>query len=133
MCFFFNDTATTEIYTLSLHDALPIWVGDWRKLGAFAGVRVHLIAGAGFDQDGVIAGADEVAVESERDTVEFVDRGLAAPEGFGNDAEEGAAIPPVDGIADQREREIAQLGVVGGGVYVAMRPSYPVVELVFYH
>src|SRR3712207_8737113 len=26
-CFFFNDTATTEIYTLSLHDALPI---SWR-------------------------------------------------------------------------------------------------------
>ena len=23
--FFFNDTATTEIYTLSLHDALPIF------------------------------------------------------------------------------------------------------------
>src|SRR2546422_11300984 len=29
--FFFNDTATTEIYTLSLHDALPIW--DWRWSG----------------------------------------------------------------------------------------------------
>src|SRR5260221_5501286 len=29
MFFFFNDTATTEIYTLSLHDALPIYVpGD---------------------------------------------------------------------------------------------------------
>src|SRR5437588_6717877 len=27
MFFFFNDTATTEIYTLSLHDALPIAVG----------------------------------------------------------------------------------------------------------
>src|SRR5256884_9699559 len=30
--FFFNDTATTEIYTLSLHDALPIYpslVGKW--------------------------------------------------------------------------------------------------------
>src|SRR2546425_500987 len=26
--FFFNDTATTEIYTLSLHDALPIWKSD---------------------------------------------------------------------------------------------------------
>src|SRR5256885_14490754 len=26
--FFFNDTATTEIYTLSLHDALPICIGD---------------------------------------------------------------------------------------------------------
>src|SRR5256885_8627743 len=44
MFFFFNDTATTEIYTLSLHDALPIWalarpvwvalkkVPDWRWL-----------------------------------------------------------------------------------------------------
>src|SRR3712207_6921044 len=26
--FFFNDTATTEIYTLSLHDALPIFPGS---------------------------------------------------------------------------------------------------------
>src|SRR2546430_13269068 len=26
--FFFNDTATTEIYTLSLHDALPICLGS---------------------------------------------------------------------------------------------------------
>src|SRR5438105_12629157 len=33
--FFFNDTAPTEIYTLSLHDALPIyWVRDR---------RIHLI------------------------------------------------------------------------------------------
>src|SRR5256885_11182196 len=29
---FFNDTATTEIYTLSLHDALPIYAGGrWRQ------------------------------------------------------------------------------------------------------
>src|SRR5216683_7710536 len=28
--FFFNDTATTEIYTLSLHDALPISC-SWRR------------------------------------------------------------------------------------------------------
>src|SRR2546430_4174690 len=27
--FFFNDTATTEIYTLSLHDALPICTHTW--------------------------------------------------------------------------------------------------------
>src|SRR2546429_4303307 len=26
--FFFNDTATTEIYTLSLHDALPIFIAQ---------------------------------------------------------------------------------------------------------
>src|SRR5688572_31122361 len=30
--FFFNDTATTEIYTLSLHDALPIY-GEGRLAG----------------------------------------------------------------------------------------------------
>src|SRR2546430_8431468 len=29
--FFFNDTATTEIYTLSLHDALPIFRGAARR------------------------------------------------------------------------------------------------------
>src|SRR3712207_1140111 len=30
--FFFNDTATTEIYTLSLHDALPIYIaGRWER------------------------------------------------------------------------------------------------------
>src|SRR5438874_10877583 len=30
--FFFNDTATTEIYTLSLHDALPIYRRGQRRL-----------------------------------------------------------------------------------------------------
>src|SRR5438067_13095997 len=33
LLFFFNDTATTEIYTLSLHDALPICFGCVRDLG----------------------------------------------------------------------------------------------------
>src|ERR1051325_11289570 len=31
--FFFNDTATTEIYTLSLHDALPIYRAHLRRRG----------------------------------------------------------------------------------------------------
>ena len=30
--FFFNDTATTEIYTLSLHDALPICRNEYRAV-----------------------------------------------------------------------------------------------------
>ena len=30
-CFFFDDTATTEIYTLSLHDALPISLQVFRQ------------------------------------------------------------------------------------------------------
>src|ERR1039457_7448969 len=35
--FFFNDTATTEIYTLSLHDALPIY---WFGKGIFWGLFI---------------------------------------------------------------------------------------------
>src|SRR2546430_3950087 len=45
--FFFNDTATTEIYTLSLHDALPILLGptgDVSIVGAAAGDVGHMIA-----------------------------------------------------------------------------------------
>src|SRR5438067_6595434 len=40
--FFFNDTATTEIYTLSLHDALPISLSRWRNRWA-AGFRSELV------------------------------------------------------------------------------------------
>src|SRR2546422_6895830 len=39
MFFFFNDPATTEIYTLSLHDALPIWTISAR--GPPAAHRFH--------------------------------------------------------------------------------------------
>src|SRR5690348_17534555 len=35
--FFFNDTATTEIYTLSLHDALPILVNETLAANLWAG------------------------------------------------------------------------------------------------
>src|SRR3712207_8716463 len=38
LCFFFNDTATTEIYTLSLHDALPISISWVTAGGVVAGV-----------------------------------------------------------------------------------------------
>src|SRR3712207_8361420 len=50
--FFFNDTATTEIYTLSLHDALPISEALRGDVGGGAehlavGVRVGLARGGG--------------------------------------------------------------------------------------
>src|SRR5947199_3975511 len=38
--FFFNDTATTKIYTLSLHDALPICMGDAGIKSAIQGSNV---------------------------------------------------------------------------------------------
>src|SRR5207248_10585715 len=42
--FFFNDTATTEIYTLSLHDALPICLKSF--CWAYAGLAVTSSAAA---------------------------------------------------------------------------------------
>src|SRR2546430_17709984 len=45
--FFFNDTATTEIYTLSLHDALPIFAAYGE--GEHQAGRVRLTAGARMD------------------------------------------------------------------------------------
>src|SRR2546425_8322072 len=46
--FFFNDTATTEIYTLSLHDALPISPASapglrWRSAGERTAVRAAAV------------------------------------------------------------------------------------------
>src|SRR5215475_16124938 len=43
--FFFNDTATTEIYTLSLHDALPIYRADGQlDLGHAGHLHLRLLA-----------------------------------------------------------------------------------------
>src|SRR6266498_6166922 len=55
MFFFFNDTATTEIYTLSLHDALPIRDLDFLgpKVGWAAGGNVFSgVGGMYFSTDG---------------------------------------------------------------------------------
>src|SRR5262249_61303959 len=64
--FFFNDTATTEIYTLSLHDALPIYTSDftqyslssrWRPFGMRVASWTHT--------------SDSVAMRSEEHTSEL--------------------------------------------------------------
>ena len=46
--FFFNDTATTEIYTLSLHDALPISIiknGDLIRTNVSGKIILTLLGG----------------------------------------------------------------------------------------
>src|SRR2546430_16110811 len=40
--FFFNDTATTEIYTLSLHDALPIFLVGAERDDGTLGIELFL-------------------------------------------------------------------------------------------
>src|SRR3712207_9107079 len=71
-CFFFNDTATTEIYTLSLHDALPIYtmrggkmLNNWRMAQLHAQEAPERVMeledwGALFDrtEDGLISQRD---------------------------------------------------------------------------
>src|SRR5947209_18712425 len=41
LLFFFNDTATTEIYTLSLHDALPIFRAEGSRGGLMFPARLR--------------------------------------------------------------------------------------------
>src|SRR2546422_7369703 len=68
--FFFNDTATTEIYTLSLHDALPISV----RSGTAGAPRAHARHGA----DGACGEAgshpDRRRIRSEEHTSELQSR-----------------------------------------------------------
>src|SRR3712207_9151236 len=67
--FFFNDTATTEIYTLSLHDALPIYVivvdAGGELTNAIIGEIMTTLAQsrgvAGFVVDGAVRDADAIA------------------------------------------------------------------------
>src|SRR3712207_7192709 len=42
LSFFFNDTATTEIYTLSLHDALPIWLSRGIERGVANSILIKV-------------------------------------------------------------------------------------------
>src|SRR5687767_15933095 len=77
--FFFNDTATTEIYTLSLHDALPIYLHVRRLVGG----HLLLRRGEGFRQghpagDAVRPRRDHGALPADQHRVPA--RGVAADE-----------------------------------------------------
>src|SRR5689334_24713102 len=73
--FFFNDTATTEIYTLSLHDALPISA----DLGGVAeeGVEEEAHQGAALAADGEV-GAGEGRVGGADDLLDELDHGASS-------------------------------------------------------
>src|SRR2546426_7458277 len=57
--FFFNDTATTEIYTLSLHDALPISLRRPAQPVSRQGARRHARAAAAPQCAGVVRRSEE--------------------------------------------------------------------------
>src|SRR3712207_8475627 len=60
MRFFFNDTATTEIYTLSLHDALPILLLQEGEEGGEVGPGERRVHRSQRDADQVLVGEREL-------------------------------------------------------------------------
>src|SRR5688572_31422843 len=72
LLFFFTDTATTEIYTLSLHDALPICGGSpTAMLLARKGHRVLLVDKATFPSDTMSTHLAHPPARSEEHTSEL--------------------------------------------------------------
>src|SRR5690348_17697564 len=79
MFFFFNDTATTEIYTLSLHDALPIWCDEVGGECAVEGGGAHRLDASELEEAGIVDenvrglanGAEEAVERSEEHTSEL--------------------------------------------------------------
>src|SRR2546430_2800946 len=78
--FFFNDTATTEIYTLSLHDALPIYIQIRAR------IRVQTLTGhqfRGLQQRAFVVGLEleELLVDRRRfDELPFFAKGIRSEE-----------------------------------------------------
>src|SRR6266446_8430669 len=91
--FFFNDTATTEIYTLSLHDALPIWMDP--------GVEVMNLGGEVCEVE-----PTSVEVESNESERRLVNGAILA--------DVGALHKPHVGV--EEERLDAAVGIPGGSV-----------------
>src|SRR2546430_11867141 len=91
--FFFNDTATTEIYTLSLHDALPIWPVRPVGIGQVAGLIAIMVAEPGHRERQVVFIA---AFGNEVEIVVRVDRVLAAASVRGISVEDVAILVLVE-------------------------------------
>src|SRR2546427_6968053 len=119
--FFFNDTATTEIYTLSLHDALPIY----RVPHHAHRVRVRDHHGAPQEARFLEPGGTghfAVAVEREPAREDRIARALAARQD-GGDAGTNRSLPDHQLAASRDERRVSDLdaGDVGDGVERARR------------
>src|SRR5437870_13777829 len=83
-CFFFNDAATTALYTLSLHDALPISGGI---ASALAGGAMSKLFGGG--QKAASGGIQGDVLATDNNTVGMGDAGIKS-------AIQGSNVPNPD-------------------------------------
>src|SRR5207249_6583943 len=109
--FFYPDTATTEIYTLSLHDALPIYV-DHHTVGSFE-FPVDLAAARALYAARLFQRGQRAleVVHVEADVVEALDRGRAF-------AQVGGVVAAVlqDGEVDVAVAQPDSIGAGTGGL-----------------
>src|SRR2546422_7673447 len=89
--FFFNDTATTEIYTLSLHDALPIYDERLKPAGQ---LLAHGAALSGLDRAQVLVEDEDFGVVGGDEE--------GAGERCGADHDRQVAGLEAPGVADER-------------------------------
>src|SRR3712207_7191676 len=79
--FFFNDTATTEIYTLSLHDALPIWFYEHSGLDVWGTARALVTnVAAGSVRQGGSTLTQQLVKPTLAQTADTADRKSTRPE-----------------------------------------------------
>src|SRR5579884_877259 len=78
---------------------------------------VELVAAAGLDEHGLAVAAGDEAVEAAADEVALVARRVAMPEGFGDDAEERAAIQRVGAVGDDGQLPIAERAAERAGPF----------------
>src|SRR3712207_7105563 len=111
MCFLFNDTATTEIYTLSLHDALPIYGQAVCVLAAVegAGVAVADRDKAAADETIALAGDGAIAPVADVADPEDCERVVAAS---------AEALGGLDGV-------VLNVGIGFGGLGLAGVEPHP--------
>src|SRR3712207_9112484 len=102
--FFFNDTATTEIYTLSLHDALPISDNDGKPLprNPFADARVRRAMSIAINREAL---AERVMEGTAKPAGQWLPEGV-----FGYNPE--VRVPPFD--PDGAKRMLAEAGYPQG-------------------
>src|SRR5260221_8466231 len=105
--FFFNDTATTEIYTLSLHDALPIY-GGWVVGAAPLCIEEAIELADGREPPGHRRGREATLAERSEITAQVLGRGTS--DAASDFAELCGEVGEVTGIGGERVLRSPALG-----------------------